>query len=187
MSSDIVSRQINGADYDVIYAGAQKNMGPSGVTVVALSPWAVERADPDLPSMLRYKLHVEKNSMFNTPNTIGVFTLDSVLAWVEEQGLDAVAERNRRKADKIYQMIDGSDFWVGSSEVASRSIMNVTWQLADDSLEQRLLDKAHTAGFNGIRGHRSIGGLRASIYNACPEQSVDALVDFLREFERTDG
>ncbi len=187
MSSDIVSTPINGGDYDVIYAGAQKNMGPSGVTVVALSPWAVERADPDLPSMLRYKLHVEKNSMFNTPNTVGVFTLDCVLAWIEEQGLETVAETNRRKAAKIYEVIDESDFWVGRAEHDSRSIMNITWGLADSSLEKRLLDKAATAGFNGIRGHRSIGGLRASAYNACPEKSVDALVDFLKEFERTDG
>jgi phosphoserine aminotransferase len=187
MSSDIVSTQIKGSDYDLIYAGAQKNMGPSGVTVVALSPWAAERADPDLPSMLRYKLHIEKNSMFNTPNTLGVFTLDCVLSWIEEQGLDKVAETNRRKAAKIYKVIDDSDFWVGRAEVDSRSIMNVTWDLRDTRLQQRLLDKAATAGFNGIRGHRSVGGLRASIYNACPETSVDALVEFLKEFERTEG
>jgi len=187
MSSDIVSTQIDGSKFDVIYAGAQKNMGPSGVTVVALSPWAAERSDPNLPSMLRYKLHIEKNSMFNTPNTLGVFTLDCVLAWIEEQGLDTVAETNRRKANKIYQVIDGSDFWVGRARADSRSLMNVTWDLADSSLQQRLLDRAATEGFNGIRGHRSVGGLRASVYNACPEASVDALVDFLKEFERTNG
>ena len=187
MSSDIASRQIDGSQFDVIYAGAQKNLGPSGVTVIALSPWALERSDPNLPSMLRYRLHVEKGSMFNTPNTLGIFFLDRVLAWIEEQGLDAVAERNKRKADALYDLLDSSDFWQPIAENASRSRMNVSWRLSANDLEPVLIQEALSAGFSGIKGHRSVGGIRASIYNACPEESVTAFVAFLKEFERTRG
>ncbi|MEC7240860.1 MAG: 3-phosphoserine/phosphohydroxythreonine transaminase [Myxococcota bacterium] len=185
MSSDIASRRIDGSQFDVIYAGAQKNLGPSGVTVVALSPWALERSDPDLPSMLRYRLHVEKGSMFNTPNTLGIFFLDRVLAWIEDQGLEAVAARNQRKANAIYGLLDSSGFWKPLAEKNSRSQMNVSWRLADEALEPVLVSEALAAGFSGIKGHRSVGGIRASIYNACPEESVLAFVDFLKEFERT--
>lgn len=187
MSSDIASRRIDGSQYDVIYAGAQKNLGPSGVTVVALSPWAVERSDPNLPSMLRYRLHVEKGSMFNTPNTLGIFFLDRVLAWIEEQGMEAVEARNLRKAGALYGLLDSSDFWQPIAEVDSRSLMNVSWRLADTTLEPVLVQEALSAGFSGIKGHRSVGGIRASIYNACPENSVTELVAFLREFERSRG
>lgn len=187
MSSDIASRRMDGSAYDVIYAGAQKNLGPSGVTVIALSPWAVERSDPDLPSMLRYRLHVEKRSMFNTPNTLGIFFLDRVLAWIESQGLDVVEARNKRKAEALYSLLDGSDFWQPVASPDCRSLMNVSWRLADHALEPVLVKEGLDAGFSGIKGHRSVGGIRASIYNACPEESVMALVGFLKEFERTRG
>lgn len=187
MSSDIASRRIDGSKFDVIYAGAQKNLGPSGVTVVALSPWAVERSDPDLPSMLRYRLHVEKGSMFNTPNTLGIFFLDRVLAWIEEQGLEAVEARNQRKAAALYGLLDGSEFWQPLAEPSSRSQMNVSWRLKNTDLEPVLVSEALAAGFSGIKGHRSVGGIRASIYNACPEDSVLAFVEFLKEFERSHG
>jgi phosphoserine aminotransferase len=187
MSSDIASRRIDGSAYDVIYAGAQKNLGPSGVTVVALSPWAVERSDPNLPSMLRYRLHVEKGSMFNTPNTLGIFFLDRVLAWIESQGLDVVEARNQRKAGSLYGLLDSSEFWQPVAETDCRSLMNVSWRISDTSLEPVLVKEALAAGFSGIKGHRSVGGIRASVYNACPEESVAALIDFLKEFERTRG
>jgi phosphoserine aminotransferase len=187
MSSDIASRRIDGSAYDVIYAGAQKNLGPSGVTVIALSPWAVERSDPNLPSMLRYRLHVEKGSMFNTPNTLGIFFLDRVLAWIESQGMDVVEARNQRKADALYTLLDGSEFWQPIAQRDCRSLMNVSWRIADTALEPVLVQEALAAGFSGIKGHRSVGGIRASIYNACPEESVAALVGFLKEFERTRG
>ena len=125
--------------------------------------------------------------MFNTPNTLGIFFLDRVLAWIEEQGLDAVAERNKRKADALYDLLDSSEFWQPIAENASRSRMNVSWRLSANDLEPVLIQEALSAGFSGIKGHRSVGGIRASIYNACPEESVTAFVAFLKEFERTRG
>jgi len=190
MSSDIASRKINGGDFDLIYAGAQKNLGPSGVTIVAISPWAVERSNPKLPSMLKYRLHVEKESLFNTPNTLGIWVLNEVLGWVEHQGMETVAATNERQANKIYDLLDNSDFWAPHAKLESRSLMNVTWRLHDScgpEMEKALASEAEQAGFSGIKGHRSVGGLRASIYNACPESSVDALVSFLKEFERARG
>jgi phosphoserine aminotransferase len=187
MSSDIASRRMDGSAFDVIYAGAQNNLGPSGVTIIALSPWAVERSDPNLPSMLRYRLHVEKRSMFNTPNTLGIFFLDRVLAWIEEQSLEAVEARNKRKAGALYGLLDASEFWEPTADVESRSLMNICWRLRDTALEPVLVQEALSAGFSGIKGHRSVGGIRASVYNACPEESVMEFIAFLREFERTRG
>jgi phosphoserine aminotransferase len=136
---------------------------------------------------MRYRLHVEKGSMFNTPNTLGIWVLDRVLSWVEDQGLDTVVATNERKAQKIYTLLDSSEFWKPHADLSCRSRMNVTWRLGDETLEKTLVAEATEAGFSGIKGHRSVGGLRASIYNACPEASVDALVAFLAEFERTRG
>ncbi|HJN73847.1 MAG TPA: 3-phosphoserine/phosphohydroxythreonine transaminase [Myxococcota bacterium] len=187
-SSDIASRAMDGGRFDVLYAGAQKNLGPSGVTLVCLSERAMAAAkDADVPTMLDYRVHADKGSLFNTPNTLGIFVLERVLAWVEEQGLDALAARNERKASSLYELLDGSDFWQPHAETSCRSMMNVTWRLRDPELEAPLLAEAEEMGFSGIRGHRSVGGLRASIYNACPEDSVAALVAFLKEFERTHG
>ena len=188
MSSDIASRPIDGGAWDLIYAGAQKNLGPSGVTVVTLSPRAMERAAScGAPTMLDYAVHVDGGSMYNTPNTLGIYVLERVLAWVEAQGLEAVAAANTRKANALYDLFDASDFWRPHATSDSRSQMNVTWRLADQSQEDPLVVAAEASGFSGIKGHRSVGGLRASIYNACPEESVSALVDFLRDFERTHG
>ncbi len=189
MSSDIASRPVDAAAHDVIFAGAQKNLGPSGVTVVALSPWARERAAAagPLPDMLSYGVHLSKGSLFNTPNTLGIFVLERVLAWVEDQGVANLAATNRRKARKLYDLLDGSDFWQPHAAGDSRSDMNVTWRLADPSLDGVVVAEALAADISGIKGHRSVGGLRASIYNACPEASVDALVDFLADFERRHG
>ncbi len=196
MSSDIASRRVDGGAWDVIYAGAQKNLGPSGVTLVVLSERAIERAaTADAPTMLDYGTHLGKGSLFNTPNTLGIYVLERVLAWVEEQGLGAVADTNARKAEALYGLLDASPFWGPLAEKDSRSRMNITWRVNDTGrtktkgpdLESLLLRQALSEGFTGIKGHRSVGGLRASVYNACPEESVQALVDFLREFERTHG
>ena len=188
-SSDIASRPIDGSSFDVLYAGAQKNLGPSGVTLVCLSPAAMERAArADAPTMLAWRTHAKaKKGLFNTPNTLGIFVLERVLAWVEEQGLEALDAANQRKADALYGLLDSSEFWRPHAELASRSRMNVTWRLADAALEPVLAEEALAAGFSGLKGHRSVGGLRASIYNACPEESVTALVDFLRDFEVKHG
>lgn len=189
MSSDIASRPIDGARYDVIYAGAQKNLGPAGVTVVTLSPRAMARAaQSDAPTMLSYKVHNDdKDQLYNTPNTFGILALERVLAWVEAQGLEALAATNTRKAGKLYTLLDSSDFWRPHAARDSRSLMNVTWRLQSEALEEELLREATAAGFSELKGHRSVGGLRASLYNACPEASVDALVAFLRDFERRRG
>ncbi len=192
MSSDICSRAVDIAAHDVVFAGAQKNLGPSGVTVVMLSPWALERSpgvDADgVPSMLSYKLMAQKGSMFNTPNTFGIFALERVLAWVEDQGgMDAMAARNTAKANQLYAELDRTGFWRPHAEADSRSQMNVTWRLPTVELEQEFLANAHEVGFKALKGHRSVGGIRASIYNACEPSSVAALVEFMAEFERTQG
>ena len=195
LSSDICSRAIDISRHQVIYAGAQKNLGPSGVTAVILSPWAVERSrevnklkKEGLPSMLNYGLMVDKNSMFNTPNTFGIFALDRVLAWIERQGgLKAVAQLNKIKAELLYTELDSSDFWQPHAENSARSQMNVTWRLADSQLESVFIEQADRANLKGLKGHRSVGGIRASIYNACPLKSVEELVSFMREFRLSRG
>jgi phosphoserine aminotransferase len=188
-SSDIASRPMDYSKIDVVYAGAQKNLGPSGVTLVTLSPAAQERAAAsDAPTMLKWATHIgAKKQLFNTPNTLGIYTLERVFAWIEDQGLAAVAERNATKSQALYDLFDSSDFWAPHALPGSRSQMNVTWRLGQRELESTLIEQAVAAGFSGIKGHRSVGGLRASIYNACPLDSVTALVDFLSEFERSHG
>lgn len=195
MSSNIASRPLDVSAHAIIYAGAQKNLGPSGVTVVILSPWAIERSRSNpsffadgLPSMLDYGLMVDKGSLFNTPNTFGIFAIERVLAWLEaEGGVQGMAERNERKARLLYDTLDSSDFWRPHAQPDSRSRMNVTWRLAEPDLEPIFLSEAREAGLEGLKGHRSVGGIRASIYNACPVAAVEALVDFMRQFERTRG
>lgn len=195
LSSDICSRAIDVSKHQVIYAGAQKNLGPSGVTAVILSPWAVERsrevnkARPEgLPSMLNYGLMVNKNSMFNTPNTFGIFALERVLAWVERQGgLDVIAKQNEKKSALLYAELDSSDFWKPHARKDSRSQMNVTWRLSNSELESIFIKKAEKANLMGLKGHRSVGGIRASIYNACPLKSVEELISFMKDFRASHG
>tara|TARA_B100000686_G_scaffold204140_1_gene210915 strand:- start:2477 stop:3628 length:1152 start_codon:yes stop_codon:yes gene_type:complete len=183
-SSDICGVPLNVSEHDVIYAGAQKNLGPSGVTVVILSPWAMGRAKEGLPTMLDYHTHISKGSMFNTPNTSGIFVLDRVLAWMERNGgLDGAVSRNSDKASLLYHQLDSSDFWRPHASKESRSLMNVTWRLANENLEGSFLEEATKAGMGGLKGHRSVGGIRASMYNGCPRDSVEALVAFMEEFE----
>ena len=183
-SSDIAGVPIDISAHDLVYAGAQKNLGPSGVTVVILSPWALSKVGDGIPTMLDYSVHASKGSLFNTPNTFGIFVLDRVFNWLEENGgLQASIARNKAKSDLLYGELDRIDFWVPHADKDSRSVMNVTWRLADESLESVFLAEAEEAGLGGLKGHRSVGGIRASMYNGCPIESVQALVDFMKGFQ----
>ena len=195
MSSDICSRPVDVSKHAVIYAGAQKNLGPSGVTVVILSPWAVERSRTvgqsrpgGLPAMLDYGLMVDKESLFNTPNTFGIFALERVLAWIQDNGgVTEMAARNDEKAAPLYGALDGTDFWTPYAVDGSRSLMNVTWRGPNEELEKMFIAQADAAGLKALKGHRSVGGIRASTYNACTMESVEALVSFMKDFEAKNG
>ncbi len=184
MSSDILSRDFDVSKFGLIYAGAQKNLGPSGVTVVIIRKDLLERTDQNLPTMLKYTTHADNNSLFNTPPTFSIYLLGKVLAWVEKfGGLDAINKLNRNKAAMLYDVIDSSDgFYRGHAREGSRSVMNVTFNLASKELESKFLTKASSSGFVGLKGHRSIGGCRASIYNAVPTEACEALRDFMLAF-----
>ena len=183
-SSDIAGVPLDVSAHDIIYAGAQKNLGPSGVTLVILSPWALSRVSENLPTMLDYNVHASKGSLFNTPNTFGIFVLDCVFKWLENNGgLQGSIARNQAKASLLYAELDRSSFWAPHADVSSRSVMNVTWRISNQDLEEKFLAEANTAGLGGLKGHRSVGGIRASLYNGCSIESVEALVGFMQEFE----
>src|ERR1051325_8124810 len=187
-SSDICSRPIDVSKYAVIYAGAQKNLGPSGVTLVILRDDMLSRIPDGLPTMLDYRTHTANDSLYNTPNTWGIYILNLVCEWVKEQGgLEGMYEKNVEKAQKIYDAIDATDFYRGHAASDARSIMNVTFRLPSEELEKKFTTEATAQGLDGLKGHRSVGGIRASIYNAFPLEGVDALTSFMREFERTNG
>jgi phosphoserine aminotransferase len=189
MSSDILSRPIDANRFALIYAGAQKNLGPAGVTAVLLRESWLERANKNVPTMLRYATHVASNSLYNTPPTFGVYILNLVLQWIEQTGgLAAMAERNVRKAQTIYDAIDQSGgFYRGHAERESRSQMNVTFQLRSEALEKQFVAEAQAAGMIGLAGHRSVGGIRASLYNAVSPEAARTLAAFMNEFVRTNG
>ena len=187
-SSDMCSRPIDVAKYGLIYAGAQKNLGPSGLTLVIIREDLVARTPKALATMLQYGVHVENKSMYNTPPVFGVYIMRLVLKWFLKQGgLAAIEQRNVRKADTLYAEIDRTGFYRGHAHKDSRSRMNVTFRLPSEDLEKKFAKEATAAGLDGLKGHRSVGGMRASIYNAFPEDGVDALVSFMREFERVNG
>jgi phosphoserine aminotransferase len=187
-SSDMFSRPIDVTRHGLIYAGAQKNMGPAGVTVVIIRDDLLERSQKTLATMLSYAVHAENGSLYNTPPAFAVYALGLVMKWLRGQGgLVAIARVNERKAAKLYAEIDRSGFYRGTAHKNSRSLMNVTFRLATEDLENRFVKEATAAGLDGLKGHRSVGGMRASIYNAFPESGVDALVQFMQEFERTRG
>jgi phosphoserine aminotransferase len=187
-SSDILSRPLDVARYGLVYASAQKNLGPSGVTLVIVREDLLSRAAAHLPAMLSYKVQAENRSLYNTPNTFGIYILGLVVDWLRGRGgLAAVAETNTRKAGRLYAEIDRTGFYRGTAEPDSRSLMNVTFRLSDEPLEKAFVQEATAAGLDGLEGHRSVGGMRASSYNAFPEEGVDALVQFMQEFERTRG
>ena len=189
MSSDILSRPIDASKFALIYAGAQKNLGPSGVTAVLLREAWLAKASKGVPTMLRYATHVKNNSLYNTPPSFGVYILGLVLQWVEKTGgVSAMAERNAGKARLVYDAIDGSGgYYRGHAAPESRSQMNVTFRLPDEAKEKQFLSEAQAAGMVGLAGHRSVGGVRASLYNAVPPEACQALASFMREFARKNG
>jgi phosphoserine aminotransferase len=172
----------------MIYAGAQKNLGPSGVTVVIIREDLLARSSDALPSMLSYKLMADNGSMYNTPPTFGIYILRLVLKWmIDNGGLQAIGQVNDRKAGLLYGELDRTPFWKPHADKDSRSAMNVTFRLPTEELEKLFVKESTAAGLDGLKGHRSVGGLRASIYNAFPEAGVAALVEFMREFEKKHG
>ncbi|MBA3564928.1 MAG: 3-phosphoserine/phosphohydroxythreonine transaminase, partial [Gammaproteobacteria bacterium] len=188
MSSDILSRPVDVASFGIIYAGAQKNIGPAGLTLVIVRRDLLGRARAGTPSMLDYQAHADAGSMLNTPPTFAWYVAGLVFQWLEgEGGLKAMAGRNRRKADKLYAAIDGSSFYCNSVDPACRSRMNVPFVLADPALDSRFLQQAAAAGLANLKGHRSVGGMRASLYNAMPEAGVDTLIGFMHDFEARHG
>lgn len=187
-SSDMFSRPIEVGKFGLIYAGAQKNLGPSGVTLVIIRDDLVARTPPSLATMLQYGVQVENKSMYNTPPVFGVYIMRLVLKWLlKEGGLAAIDARNARKADTLYAEIDRTGYYRGHAHKDSRSRMNVTFRLPSEELEKKFAKETTAAGLDGLKGHRSVGGIRASIYNAFPEAGVDALVAFMQEFERKNG
>jgi phosphoserine aminotransferase len=187
-SSDMFSRPIDVGRHALVYAGAQKNMGPAGVTVVIIREDLLARSAASLPVMLSYAVHAENGSMFNTPPVFAIYVLGLVTRWLIGQGgLGAIAAVNERKAGKLYAEIDRTGFYRGTAQKDSRSLMNVTFRLASEELEKQFVKDAEKAGLDGLKGHRSVGGMRASIYNAFPEAGVDALTGFMQEFERRHG
>lgn len=184
-SSDIFHKKIDVNKYGLIYAGAQKNMGPSGVTMLLFRNDLLERSRDDLHTMLNYNTHVEGNSLYNTPNTFGIYIVGLVTKWLKNNGgLDNMYEMNKHKANLLYACIDNSNgFYTGHAEEESRSLMNVTFNLSTEELEKKLIAEATEAGFSGLKGHRLVGGLRASIYNAFPTKGVEELVDFMKDFQ----
>ncbi|TDG13514.1 3-phosphoserine/phosphohydroxythreonine transaminase [Seongchinamella unica] len=188
MSSTILSRPVNVADYGVIYAGAQKNIGPAGLTLVIVRRDLLGRAGDKCPAMLNWQTAADNDSMYNTPPTFALYLAGLVFEWLKEQGGLAAMERlNRRKAGKLYAAIDSSAFYANPVEVQSRSLMNVPFTLADDALDKQFLAEADAAGLLNLKGHRSVGGMRASIYNAVGEDAVDALIAFMQDFEQRNG
>lgn len=182
MSSDIFSRVIDFSQFDLIYAGAQKNMGPAGTTLVVVKESILGKTGREIPSMLNYQIHIDKESMFNTPPVFPIYTAMLNLRWLKNKGgIKAIEKQNSKKAALIYDMIDSSDKFIGFAAVADRSQMNVTFNLTDKNLEPRFDALCAAAGINGIRGHRSVGGYRASIYNAMPLESVQVLVDLMQK------
>jgi phosphoserine aminotransferase len=187
-SSDMFSRPIDVARHGLIYAGAQKNMGPAGVTVVIIRDDLLARSAASLPVMLSYAVHAEHGSMYNTPPVFGIYILGLVTRWLIGQGgLEAIAAVNERKAGTLYSEIDRTGFYRGTAQKDSRSLMNVTFRLPSEELEKQFVAEAAASGLDGLKGHRSVGGIRASIYNAFPAAGIDALTDFMQAFERRNG
>lgn len=185
MSSDILSRAINVKDFSLIYAGAQKNLGPSGVTVVIIKKELLKLCPDNIPTMLNYQTHAKNKSLYNTPPTFSIYMLSLVLEWVSEQGgVEAIEKINLEKANLLYNTIDQSGgFYIGHAEKAARSHMNVTFNLSSEELTSVFLKQAQEEGFVGLAGHRMVGGCRASIYNAVPLESCQELAEFMKSFQ----
>ena len=187
-SSDIFSGPIDVSKFALIYAGAQKNLAPAGVTIVIIRDDMLKRTPASLPTMLQYTIHAENQSLYNTPPVFTIYVMSLVLKWLlKNGGLEAIARVNERKAAKLYAEIDRTGFYRAHAQPGSRSRMNVTFRLPSEDLEKTFAKEATAAGLDGLKGHRSVGGMRASIYNAFPEEGIDALVQFMQEFERKNG
>jgi phosphoserine aminotransferase len=189
MSSDILSRVFDASKFDLIYAGAQKNLGPAGVTVVIINPELLAKANKNIPVIFQYETFVKNSSLYNTPPAFAVYIVNLVLKWVKKQGGVAVLEqRNREKAGYIYDVIDRSNgFYRGHAQADSRSLMNVTFRLPNEELEATLVSEAKKAGMVGVKGHRSVGGMRASIYNAMPVAGCKLLAELMTAFAKRHG
>ena len=187
-SSDILSRAIPVEKYGLIYAGAQKNIGPSGVTLVIIRDDLLQRIPEGMHTMLDYRTHVENKSLYNTPNTWGIYIISLVCNWIKDKGgIGGMERENEEKARLIYDAIDATDFYRGHADPDSRSPMNVTFRLPSEDLEKKFTSEATAQKLDGLKGHRSVGGIRASIYNAFPREGVAALVSFMKDFERRNG
>ncbi len=185
-SSDIFCRPIDVSKYGIVYAGAQKNLGPSGVTLVIIRDDLVEQGNSELTSMLQYRTHAASDSMYNTPPTFGIYLMMLVFRWIKANGgLTGMYERNKAKAGKLYEYLDNSSLFQPTADKASRSLMNVCFVTGDADKDAAFLKKADAEGFSALKGHRSVGGMRASIYNAFPSEGVDALISFMKDFEAT--
>lgn len=189
MSSDILSRPLDVSQFGMIYAGAQKNLGPSGVTIVIVHEDLVKESPKSIPTMFRYDTHVKNNSLYNTPPSYSIYLVNRMLKWVQAQGgLQSIQQRNEEKASLIYNVIDQSQgFYSGFADVASRSPMNVTFRIHSEELEKLFVKLSEREGFVGLKGHRSVGGLRASTYNAVPRASCEALAKFMQQFMEQNG
>ena len=187
-SSDIFSRPIDISKYGILYAGAQKNLGPAGVTLVIIHKKLIETGANNLPTMLQYRTHANAGSLFNTPPALGIFVVGEVLKWIRDfGGLEAMAEYNREKAHLLYETLEQSKMFRPTVRPDSRSLMNVCFRASNEALEAQFLAEAKTKGLGGLKGHRSVGGMRASIYNAFPQAGVARLVEFIKEFERANA
>lgn len=188
MSSDIMSRPVDVSKFGIIYAGAQKNMGPAGVTIVIIREDLLDRCPANVPAMLKYKTHADKGSMYNTPPTFAIYCVGLVMRWLKEQGgLTAMERRNEEKAALVYQAIDATDFYRGHAEKECRSLMNISFNLPTAELEAKFIKEAAAVSLDGLKGHRDVGGCRASIYNAFPLEGVQKLVEFMAEFAKKNG
>ncbi len=188
MSSDILSRPIDVKAFGLIYAGAQKNLGPAGVTVVIIRKDLAQRVGDSIAMFLRYATHIKENSLYNTPACFAVYLLMLFTRWLIKQGgVSAISKRNQEKASRLYAAIDGSSFYRGIAHTDHRSQMNVTFRLPTEELEAEFVREASACGLKGLQGHRSAGGIRASLYNAMPIEGVDALIEWMKDFEQRQG
>ncbi len=187
MSSDILSCERDYNQFAMFYAGAQKNLGPSGMAVVAIRKELVEKGSQTIPTMLQYRTFVDENSLYNTPPTWSIYIFGETMKWVKKMGKENLFKLNAEKAQKIYDAIDATDFYRGTALKEFRSNMNITWRLPTEELEAKFIAEAKAAGMSSLKGHRSVGGVRASIYNAFPMAGIDCLVDFMKEFEKKNG
>jgi phosphoserine aminotransferase len=188
MSSDIACRPIDFGKFGLIYAGAQKNIGPSGITMVIIREDLLAKSPANIPSIMNYKITAENDSLYNTPPTIAIYVVKLVFEWIKNSGgLEKIAEMNNKKADLLYSLIDSTEFYRGTAQKDSRSIMNVTFRLPSEELEKKFIEEATKNSMIGLKGHRSVGGIRASIYNAVTLKAVEELNAFMKDFEKKNG